>query len=133
MISFVEDSNVPFHTVRLLNANSVAEGITLSFQFSVTGGTTEEGFALRLSSGWVAYSKTCPHWSVPIDVAGERFYRPDDDRIYCTCHGAQFEPETGRCDGGPCFGEFLERFEVCPDGDDLLITIRRSITINAAQ
>ncbi len=34
----------------------------------------------------------------------------DDESLYLTCstHGAIYDPESGRCAGGPCTGKGLE-------------------------
>lgn len=86
-------------------------------------GYVEQGFLLRLESGFVAFANQCPHWNVDLDLGDERFYDPEIERIYCKSHGATFLPENGLCDAGPCFGHHLERFDVKLDGDSLSVEV----------
>jgi nitrite reductase/ring-hydroxylating ferredoxin subunit len=35
----------------------------------------------------------------------------------CATHGALYEPDTGRCAGGPCHGGRLHKIQVVEQGD----------------
>ena len=42
--------------------------------------------------------------------------------LVCATHGAIYEPDTGRCIGGPCVGDRLERLDVRREGDTIVVT-----------
>ncbi len=62
------------------------------------------GFAVRFGGRVYAYLNRCAHVGVELDWAPGAFF--DDSGLYllCSTHGAVYEPETGRCAGGPCRG-----------------------------
>ena len=63
-----------------------------------------EGFAVRDATGAVrAYLNICPHRAQPVDVGDGRLWLASGE-IECQAHGARFDPATGACRGGPCFG-----------------------------
>lgn len=109
-------------TLTLPHAAAMGVGQSVVFRFRREG-FVEQGFVLRLESGFVAFANQCPHWDVDLDLGNERFYDPKHDRIYCRNHGATFLPENGLCDAGPCVGRSLERFDVQLDGDTLVVQI----------
>lgn len=108
--------------IRLSQVTELAVGETRKFEFEREG-ETREGFVLRHASGLVAFHNRCPHWGVDLDMGEGRFYSQLTGRIFCSSHGALFEPSTGYCDAGPCAGDSLERFELEVVGDDALIRI----------
>lgn len=65
------------------------------------------GFAVRFQGRVYAYLNRCAHVGVELDWAPGAFF--DDSGLYllCSTHGAVYEPETGRCAGGPCRGASL--------------------------
>ena len=71
-----------------------------------------EGFAVRAADGSLhAYVNVCPHRAEPVDVGDGRLWI-DRGTIECQAHGAQFNPATGACLGGPCAGQPLIRLEI---------------------
>jgi nitrite reductase/ring-hydroxylating ferredoxin subunit len=108
--------------LRVSDVTSLAPGASRTFHFQ-RDGIAEEGFVLRLDSGWVAYLNRCPHWHVDLDLGDGRFYDCELERIYCKNHGALFLAHTGECDSGPCFGDVLERFAVTVDGADAIVSV----------
>jgi nitrite reductase/ring-hydroxylating ferredoxin subunit len=106
-----------------VSALGVGEARTFAFD---RGGHPEQGFLLRLATGFVAYVNRCPHWHVDLDYGEGRFYDAELDRIFCTTHGALFVPQTGRCDAGPCVGESLEPVTVVITGDDAEVLLPAS-------
>src|SRR5512145_2186100 len=85
------------------DAASLDVGQTATFRYRRQG-DLEQGFVLRLASGFVAFANRCPHWDIDLDVGDSRFYDPRVQRIYCKNHGATFLPADGICDAGPCKG-----------------------------
>ena len=65
-------------------------------------------FAVRRGERVMVYVNSCPHIGTPLDWAPDRFLSRDGTRIVCSTHGAEFEPMTGECVRGPCFGDRLE-------------------------
>jgi len=65
-------------------------------------------FAVRRGNDVAVYVNSCPHIGVPLDWAPHRFLSTDGRHIICSTHGAEFEPMTGLCTRGPCFGDRLE-------------------------
>ena len=112
-------TDLPAHTVRIVDAQSLGEGEARTFAYERVG-RTYEGFLLRHRLGFFAYANACPHWNV--DLGFGDFYDPDHDRIFCRSHGALFLPETGLCSAGPCAGLYLEQFAVGWDGPDALVS-----------
>jgi nitrite reductase/ring-hydroxylating ferredoxin subunit len=108
--------------VRVDGVTGLEPGQARKFNFEREG-QTQEGFILRLVSGFVAYHNRCPHWGVDLDMGEGRFYSELTDRIFCSSHGALFVPSTGYCDAGPCAGDSLERFEIEIDGEAAVLTI----------
>ena len=108
--------------VRVAGITELVQGQARKFAFEREG-QTQEGFILRTADGLVAYHNRCPHWGVDLDMGEGRFYSALTDRIVCSSHGALFRIDTGFCDAGPCAGDSLERFELEPTGDEVLVTI----------
>ena len=62
--------------------------------------TLDEATAKRAADGMVAYSGFCTHAGCFIENL-----RPEDDVIYCHCHGSMFDPKAGaKVVGGPAKG-----------------------------
>ena len=59
-------------------------------------------FALRYDGRLVAYLNRCSHVPTEMDWQEGHFLDADKRFIVCSIHGATYEPETGRCVGGPC-------------------------------
>jgi nitrite reductase/ring-hydroxylating ferredoxin subunit len=71
-------------------------------------------FAIRVADCIKIYVNACPHLGVPLDWLPGKFLSADGRRIVCAMHGAEFRPEDGVCERGPCRGESLTQvaFEV---------------------
>lgn len=59
-------------------------------------------FALRFDGQVFAYVNRCAHVPTEMDWQPGRFLDSGRDFILCSIHGAAYEPQTGRCAGGPC-------------------------------
>ncbi|MFY7942660.1 MAG: Rieske (2Fe-2S) protein [Burkholderiaceae bacterium] len=59
-------------------------------------------FALRFEGQVVAYLNRCVHVPTEMDWQDGEFLDMDKQFIMCSIHGAVYEPDTGRCAGGPC-------------------------------
>jgi nitrite reductase/ring-hydroxylating ferredoxin subunit len=63
-------------------------------------------FAVRWRGGVFAYLNQCPHAGGPLDFEGQ-VLESSGRYLMCARHGAIFEPDTGKCVGGPCRGARL--------------------------
>lgn len=59
-------------------------------------------FALRFDGQVVAYLNRCAHVPSELDWQPGEFLDSRQEFILCSFHGAEYEPLTGRCAGGPC-------------------------------
>lgn len=65
-------------------------------------GEPARAFALRIDGQVRAYLNRCRHVPVELDWNPGEFLDADRRLIVCAVHGASYEPEGGRCVGGPC-------------------------------
>ncbi|MGN6389966.1 MAG: Rieske (2Fe-2S) protein [Burkholderiaceae bacterium] len=75
-------------------------------------GRDATGFAVRYDGRVFGYLNRCAHVPIELDWnEGELF---DSSGLYlmCSTHGAVYDPETGRCAGGPCRGGRLRPIAV---------------------
>lgn len=82
-----------------------------------TGGRETTGFVVRYGGSVFAYLNRCAHVPIELDWnEGELF---DSSGLYlmCSTHGAVYDPETGRCAGGPCRGGSLRPIAVFERND----------------
>lgn len=59
-------------------------------------------FVLRFNGQVVAYLNRCLHVPMEMDWQPNEFLDSDKEYILCATHGAAYQPQTGRCVGGPC-------------------------------
>lgn len=59
-----------------------------------------------------AYIDSCPHQFIPLETFPDHVFDEDHERLVCSGHWAQFEPETGLCVSGPCEGERLQALTI---------------------
>ena len=74
--------------------------------------TTPEGEAYLIiptPAGDRVFVNSCPHRRLPLDRRGRLQFSGEQRLLICPNHGAKFEPESGRCVAGPCFGKHLQR------------------------
>jgi nitrite reductase/ring-hydroxylating ferredoxin subunit len=72
------------------------------------GGETVEAFLVSYQGGHYAYLNRCRHISLSLDWVDNRFFTEDSRYLICANHGATYEPTSGECIWGPCFGAFLK-------------------------
>ncbi len=59
-------------------------------------------FVLRFDGEVVGYLNRCAHVPAEMDWQPGEFLDSRREFILCAIHGAAYEPQTGRCVGGPC-------------------------------
>ncbi len=82
-------------------------------RFPVTaGGEPATAFVVRYGQQPQAYLNRCAHVPMELDWTPGEFFESSGLYIMCATHGALYEPETGRCAGGPCRGGRLHKIPV---------------------
>lgn len=76
-------------------------------------------FVVRRRGRFHAYLNLCPHFSLPLNHAPDRFL--NDGYIECAQHFARFDVEGGRCFAGACEGEYLTAIPVLVDVEGFLV------------
>jgi nitrite reductase/ring-hydroxylating ferredoxin subunit len=83
-------------------------------RFPVTaGGEDRTGFAVRYDGKAHAYLNRCAHVPIELDWNEGQFFDSSGLYLMCSTHGAIYDPDTGRCAGGPCRGGRLRIISVC--------------------
>ena len=95
----------------IISTSSLKEGQAKKFKFK-RGKESLEGFVIRLKGKFYAYLNRCRHMPLPLDWGDEDFLTLDKKFILCKNHGALYEPQTGLCVGGPCYGGSFEKIAI---------------------
>lgn len=69
-------------------------------------------FAIRFGGIAYAYLNRCAHVPMELDWAPGDFFDGSGLHLMCATHGAVYEPESGRCAGGPCQGGRLRSIAI---------------------
>jgi len=75
-------------------------------------GEAAPAFAVRYRGAVHAFINRCAHISLELDFMPGRFFDTTGRFLVCATHGALYEPDSGRCAGGPCNGVGLEPLAV---------------------
>jgi len=89
----------------------IADGAARSFVLEMRAGRFH-GFVVRRGEDLRGYVDRCPHQGLPLAQELDGYLTPDGSRIACSWHGAVFDPDDGRCLGGPCAGARLKPWPV---------------------
>jgi len=95
-------------------------------------GRKVEGFVVNFEGRYHAYVNHCIHAGMPLDWWPNDFFTDDGRLLICATHGALFEPDTGRCAGGPCGGGALYPLAVELVGDHVIVRPGASDTLAPA-
>lgn len=71
-----------------------------------------EALLVNFEGRHFAYINRCPHTGITLDWVNNQFFSSDNRYLMCATHGAVFEPPTGECIWGPCFGLALQSVPV---------------------
>jgi nitrite reductase/ring-hydroxylating ferredoxin subunit len=97
--------------IRLGPLDLIADGCARSFVVEMAAGRFH-GFVVRRAEAVFGYVDRCPHLGLPLAQVLDQYLTAKDGLIACSWHGAVFEPESGRCLGGPCTGARLAPWPV---------------------
>jgi nitrite reductase/ring-hydroxylating ferredoxin subunit len=67
-----------------------------------------EALLVNYDGSHFAYMNRCPHTGITLDWVNNQFFSSDGRYLMCATHGAVFEPPSGECIWGPCFGLSLQ-------------------------
>jgi len=98
--------------IYICEAGALEEG-GKGVRFPLTaGGEDTTGFVVRYGGTVYGYLNRCAHVPIELDWAEGEFFESSGFYLMCSTHGAIYDPETGRCAGGPCRGGRLRPLAV---------------------
>lgn len=68
------------------------------------GASSSPAFVIRWRGEVRAYLNRCTHVAMELDWMPGRFLDADRKVLLCSTHGAEYDPASGACRGGPCKG-----------------------------
>lgn len=88
---------------RLICAGSELDDSGDGVRFEVAcGDGPAQAFAVRYQGRVYAYLNRCGHMPMELDWVQGKFFDGEGLVLVCSTHGALYEPDSGRCLGGPC-------------------------------
>jgi nitrite reductase/ring-hydroxylating ferredoxin subunit len=69
-------------------------------------------FFVRYAGEPHGYLNRCAHVPMELDWSEGQFFETSGLYLMCATHGAIYEPDTGKCVGGPCRGARLRKVSV---------------------
>jgi len=97
----------------------LAHGTTKKFLLRCRGKAVE-AVLLNYEGNIYAYVNRCCHIPISMDWVDNQFFTEDKRYLICANHGATYEPATGECLWGPCFGAFLQGIPLEISGGKIL-------------
>lgn len=89
-------------------------------RFPVTaGGEDSCGFVVRFDGRVYGYLNRCAHVPIELDWNEGEFFESSGLYLMCSTHGAIYEPQSGKCAGGPCRGGRLRPISVFEKDDQV--------------
>jgi nitrite reductase/ring-hydroxylating ferredoxin subunit len=82
-----------------------------------------EALLVNYEGNYFAYVNRCPHTGITLDWVNNQFFSSDNRYLMCATHGAVFEPPTGECVWGPCFGLALQNVPIQIDGEQIYASL----------
>ncbi|MFT6033758.1 MAG: nitrite reductase/ring-hydroxylating ferredoxin subunit [Arenicella sp.] len=87
-------------------------GKGLRFDVKNASGEVMPAFVIHYDYQYFAYLNKCGHIAVQLDYMPGEFFSDDGQSLVCATHGAEYAPDTGACQGGPCYGVGLESLQI---------------------
>lgn len=108
------ETDEPWHP--LCQERELVDG-GLAVPFDVEyGGQVCRAFAIRHQGHVHAYLNRCSHVAMELDWRANHVFDADGLYLVCASHGAQFDPATGQCVGGPGRGPLHKILTLCQEG-----------------
>lgn len=103
---------------RVASVGELAPG--KSKKFTLRRGRRDlEALLVNYDGSHFAYMNRCPHTGITLDWVNNQFFSSDGRYLMCATHGAVFEPPSGECIWGPCFGLSLQSVPLEIDDDTI--------------
>jgi nitrite reductase/ring-hydroxylating ferredoxin subunit len=99
----------------ICGAGALEDGTSLKFRVLVEGRPVE-AFLIRFGGRYYAYRNRCAHMALGLDMADNDFFTVDGRALICKTHAAMYDPETGECFAGPCYGMALDALAIDATG-----------------
>ncbi|MCY4050737.1 MAG: Rieske 2Fe-2S domain-containing protein [Gammaproteobacteria bacterium] len=87
------------------------------------------GFVIQRGGDLYAYVNHCPHNGSRLDWVPGDLFDETGKYLICATHGAIFEPETGKCVGGPCINQTLIQMNVKRDQQNIYVEVLPSLLL----
>ena len=98
--------------LRVCEASELVEGGAGVRVDAHLGGSPTSVFFVRYGGAVHGYLNRCAHVPMELDWNAGQFFDSSGLYLMCATHGAIYEPDTGRCVGGPCRGASLRALHV---------------------
>ncbi len=96
----------------ICNSDQIEPGGT-GFKFNLISGSQQvPAFLIRFNGTVYGYLNRCAHLMLELDWDDAEYFDADGEYLICSNHGALFEPHTGLCVNGPCYGSSLAQISV---------------------
>lgn len=90
------------------------------FKFTVVSDSQQiPAFVIRYEDEVHGYLNKCAHMMLELDWDDAEFFDTSGDYLICANHGAMFDPKTGLCVNGPCYGASLDSISVSEAGSNI--------------
>jgi nitrite reductase/ring-hydroxylating ferredoxin subunit len=108
-----DPSRVTETAAAVICSREVLQDAGLAARFVVEfNGRNMDAFAIAYQGNVHAFVNSCPHRGTTLDWEPGQVFDNSGIYLVCATHGALFEPDSGRCVGGPCQGASLTRVQV---------------------
>lgn len=104
-----EAANEP---VRVCAADELVDGGLGIRRDALERGGASVVFFVRYDGKPYGYLNRCAHVAMELDWLEGQFFESSGLYLMCATHGAIYEPDTGKCVGGPCRGARLRPVKV---------------------
>lgn len=109
----------------ICQSDEVQSGST-GFKFYLISNSQQiPAFVIRFKGEVYGYFNRCAHLMLELDWDDAEFFDTSGELLVCSNHGAMFEPDTGLCVNGPCYGASLESISVTEVGSDIVLADTR--------
>ena len=100
------------NSIFICDSSQIEEG-GRGVRFPLTAaGEDAVGFVVRFEQEVRGYLNRCAHVPMEFDWNQGEFFESSGLYLMCATHGALYEPDTGKCAGGPCRGGSLKKIKV---------------------
>ena len=115
-MNWQEMPNAPGIGTRLANLNDLVDGGVQEVVF----GEGKDAFKIMLmreGEQVQAFLNRCPHYGVPLNPEGNKFYILPERQVMCVIHCSVFRMTDGHCVDGPVKGDTLIKITIDVDED----------------